>query len=86
MNIDVATEPLGKGSDGQDVYLKDIWPSNEEIRLAVESSLTPMMFKSRYSNVFLGRKNGGRLRAVKVRRMAGMRNRPMSPTRLTLSV
>ena len=56
MNIDITTEALGAGSDGKPVYLKDIWPSNEEIRKAVESSLTPEMFKSRYSNVFLGPK------------------------------
>ena len=56
MNIDITTESLGTGNDGRPVYLKDIWPSNEEIRAAVESSLTPEMFKSRYSNVFLGPK------------------------------
>ena len=56
MNIDITTEALGTGSDGKPVYLKDIWPSNEEVRKAVETSLTPDMFKSRYANVFLGPK------------------------------
>ena len=56
MNLDITTEPLGTGSDGKPVYLKDIWPSNEEVRQAVEQSLTPEMFKSRYANVFLGPK------------------------------
>jgi len=56
MNLDITTEPLGTGSDGKPVYLKDIWPSNEEVRKAVETSLTPEMFKSRYANVFLGPK------------------------------
>jgi aconitate hydratase len=56
MNLDITTEALGTGSDGKPVYLKDIWPSNEEVRQAVEQSLTPEMFKSRYANVFLGPK------------------------------
>ncbi|HEY0901254.1 MAG TPA: aconitate hydratase AcnA [Micavibrio sp.] len=56
MEADITTEPLGVGHDGKPVYLKDIWPSNEEVRQAVESSLTPEMFKSRYANVFLGPK------------------------------
>lgn len=56
MELDITTEALGVGSDGKPVYLKDVWPTNEEIRKAVESSLTPEMFKSRYANVFLGPK------------------------------
>lgn len=56
MNIDITTEALGTGKDGQPVYLKDIWPSNEEIQQAVAKHLTPDMFKSRYADVFLGPK------------------------------
>jgi aconitate hydratase len=56
MTIDLATEPLGIGKDGKPVYLKDIWASNEEIRQAVESSVTPQMFKTRYADVFKGPK------------------------------
>jgi aconitate hydratase len=54
MKIDVATQPLGKGKDGKDVYLKDIWPTNAEIKATVEKCLTPEMFKSRYADVFKG--------------------------------
>ncbi|MFA5592567.1 MAG: aconitate hydratase AcnA [Micavibrio sp.] len=54
MNVNVMTGSLGKDKEGRDVYLKDIWPSNREIRETVEQCLTPEMFKSRYSNVFLG--------------------------------
>jgi aconitate hydratase len=54
MKIDVATDPLGIGSDGKPVYLRDIWPTNAEIREIVDSRVTPEMFKSRYSNVFEG--------------------------------
>ncbi|WP_022727945.1 aconitate hydratase AcnA [Fodinicurvata sediminis] len=52
--IDVFKAPLGKGKDGQDVYLKDIWPSNHEIEEVLRKNLTPEMFRSRYSNVFEG--------------------------------
>ncbi len=48
------TEPLGKGSDGQPVYLRDIWPSNAEIEEVVRTSVTPQMFAERYGNVFAG--------------------------------
>lgn len=51
-DIDLKTEPLGKGSDGKDVYLKDIWPTKEEVDQAIESSVKPEMFASQYSNVF----------------------------------
>jgi aconitate hydratase len=56
MNIDLTKEPIGTGKDGKPVYLKDIWPSNEDVRKTVESCLTPAMFTARYSNVFLGPK------------------------------
>lgn len=55
LKVDIATESLGKGKDGKDVYLKDIWPTNAEISAAL-ASITPEMFKSRYGNVFEGPK------------------------------
>ncbi|MGE0740808.1 MAG: aconitate hydratase AcnA [Hyphomonadaceae bacterium] len=48
------TEPLGAGSDGKPVFLKDIWPSNAEIEQVVRASVTPQMFAERYGNVFAG--------------------------------
>lgn len=51
-DIDLATDPLGNDSDGNPVYLKDIWPSDDDVRAAVESSITPEMFESRYSGAF----------------------------------
>ncbi len=47
-------EPLGEGTDGAPVYLKDIWPSNQEVHETVEQALTPDMFRNRYANVFEG--------------------------------
>lgn len=53
-HMDIVNDPIGNGKDGQPVYLKDIWPTNEEIRKTVESCLTSDMFKSRYADVFKG--------------------------------
>ena len=54
MKIDITKDSLGKDKNGNDVYLKDIWPSNQEISQTMKSSITPAMFASRYSNVFEG--------------------------------
>lgn len=54
VNIDLTKEPIGKDQKGNDVYLKDIWPSSSEIQTEVSKNLTPEMFKSRYSDVFKG--------------------------------
>ncbi|MGE0361801.1 MAG: aconitate hydratase AcnA, partial [Vicinamibacterales bacterium] len=54
MNIDVTTEPLGTGKDGQPVYLKDIWPTEHEIQTAMLSSVTQQAFTSQYASVFEG--------------------------------
>ncbi len=51
---DITTEPLGKGRDGQPVYLKDIWPDSKEIAELIRTSLTPEMFEKRYADVFKG--------------------------------
>ncbi|MEM7711455.1 MAG: aconitate hydratase AcnA, partial [Pseudomonadota bacterium] len=51
---DLTTEPLGEGRDGHPVYLKDIWPTNRDIKDMVEGALSPDMFKARYGEVFEG--------------------------------
>ena len=56
MRVDLLNEPLGQDKDGNDVYLKDIWPTNVEIADVVRDSLTPAMFKDRYGDVFKGPK------------------------------
>ncbi|MFA5584379.1 MAG: aconitate hydratase AcnA, partial [Bacteriovoracaceae bacterium] len=52
--IDISKDPIGKGSNGQDVFLKDIWPTNAEIEAEINKCITPEMYKSRYSDVFKG--------------------------------
>ena len=54
MNVDLTTEPLGTGADGQPVYLKDIWPSGREIQEAVLGAVSSDMFKQQYASVFDG--------------------------------
>ena len=54
MDLDLTSEPLGTGSDGQPVYLADIWPSQEEVDAVVSSSISAEMFSSRYADVFAG--------------------------------
>ena len=53
-DIDLSTEPLGTGKDGQPVFLKDIWPSNKEIGDFIARTVGPEMFKHNYANVFAG--------------------------------
>ena len=52
VNIDLANEPIGFDQNNQPVYLKDIWPSSEEIKQAVAQAITPAMFRDKYENVF----------------------------------
>ena len=54
LQVDITTEPLGEGRDGQPVYLKDIWPSNSEIAALIRDCVTADMFASRYGDVFKG--------------------------------
>ncbi|HVX31652.1 MAG TPA: aconitate hydratase [Solirubrobacterales bacterium] len=54
MDIDITTEPLGEGTDGEPVYLRDIWPSAEEIKRVVGDSVAAEMFKRNYADVFAG--------------------------------
>ncbi len=52
VNIDLANDPIGTGTDGQPVYLKDIWPSSQEIKDAIKLAMNPSMFNDKYDNVF----------------------------------
>ncbi len=54
IKIDLARDPLGIGVNGHPIYLKDIWPSQEEINQAIKTYLTPEMFRKRYATVFEG--------------------------------
>ena len=57
IDLDLATEAIGAGKDGKPVYLKDIWPTNDEVAKAVEKSVTRAGFLKEYANVFAGDAN-----------------------------
>jgi aconitate hydratase len=63
VDIDLTTEPIGTGSKGEDVYLKELWPTDAEVADAVRASLSPDQFTTRYASVFDG---GERWDAVEV--------------------
>jgi aconitate hydratase len=54
VDIDLTTEPLGCDATNRDVYLRDIWPTQDEVREVVQSAVTPEVFAKNYANVFEG--------------------------------
>ncbi len=54
LNVNITEDPLGNDQDGNPVYLKDIWPSTEEITDLIRASITEEMFRGRYGDVFKG--------------------------------
>ncbi len=54
MNFDFETDPLGRDHDGNDVFLKDIWPAAEEVQSTIDSSISTEMFEHEYAGVFDG--------------------------------
>jgi aconitate hydratase len=62
LDIDITTEALGVGKNGEPVYLKDVWPSAQEVAAAVSASVDSAMFKKGYANVFAGDANWGAIK------------------------
>jgi len=54
VTTDFVSTPIGQGADGSDVYLKDIWPTNDEVRSVMDGAISREMFQSRYAGVFTG--------------------------------
>jgi aconitate hydratase len=54
VDVDLTSEPLGTDRDGKPVYLRDVWPTNEEVRAAIDRCVTPELFRKTYSEVFTG--------------------------------
>src|SRR3954449_9099522 len=92
MDIDLLDEPLGQGSDGEDVYLKDIWPTTEDVARLVEESVRSEMFTASYDEVFAGDERWNSLevpegdrfewdeRSTYVRRPSFLEDVPREPT------
>jgi aconitate hydratase len=65
VNLDLTKDPIGTGSDGKPVYLKDIWPTNEEVQAVVEKHVTQTQFQKSYADVFKGDANWQSIKAPK---------------------
>src|SRR4029453_18279555 len=63
-DIDLINEPIGVGSGGAQVFLKDIWPTNDEVRQTMSKSVLPQMFSSRYSNVFAANETWNKIKVA----------------------
>ena len=65
LKVNLSTDPLGQDTDGNDVYLKDIWPTNQEIHDTMRECLTAEMYRSRYENVFEGPEEWQKIESTK---------------------
>jgi aconitate hydratase len=74
--------PIGKDKDGADVYLRDIWPTNEEVRSLIDQHVNADMFKARYADVYKGDEHWRAVNVSAATPMPGMRPAPTSRTRL----
>jgi aconitate hydratase len=61
VDIDLTSEPLGKDAEGKAVYLRDVWPSEQEVRESVERAIRPEMFAKMYGNVWNGNEEWNRI-------------------------
>ncbi len=57
LSVNLNKDPLGHDPDGNAVYLKDIWPTSQEVRATIEQAVTPEMFRQQYADVFAGDKS-----------------------------
>ncbi|WP_088835035.1 aconitate hydratase AcnA [Paenibacillus tyrfis] len=63
VNIDLANDPIGYNQKNEPVYLKDIWPTSQEIQEAIQSAMSPALYREKYANVF---RSNERFNAIKV--------------------
>ncbi len=70
LDVDLTTEPLGTGSDGKPVYLKDIWPSDAEVQALMLRSIASQMFRDSYASVFKGDDNWANIKVPAGQRYA----------------
>ncbi len=61
--INLSKDPIAKDKNGKDVFLKDIWPTSQEVQDTMAKAITPAMFKSRYADVFKGDANWQKIQA-----------------------
>jgi len=78
IDIDLRKDAIGKGRDGQPVYMADIWPSQREIEELMQQSITSEMFSKSYAEVFQGDERWRGLAVPQARPMRGRRTPPIS--------
>lgn len=54
VDINLTTDPIGQDTEGNDVHLSDIWPTQEEVMTVIQNTLSPAMYRSQYGNVYTG--------------------------------
>ncbi len=64
VDIDLQNDPIGQGRDGADVYLRDVWPTTEEVAVEVKKSVRREMFAQQYAEVFQGDANWASIKAA----------------------
>ncbi len=65
ININLSNMPLGQSTEGKNIFLKDLWPTNYEINKILNSCLTPEMFKKRYQEIYEGDDNWKSIKSEK---------------------
>ena len=79
---DMVATPIGQGSDGADVYLQDIWPTNDEVASTMAANIDRGMFQARYADVYKGDKQWRAIDVTGIGHLSpGARAAPISPTR-----
>jgi aconitate hydratase len=68
MNLDITTDPIGTDRNGEDVFLKDIWPDEKEVRDAVAAHMSPSLFNGVYGNVYTGNQTWNEVKITKAKR------------------
>jgi aconitate hydratase len=68
MNKDITADPIGKNRNGDEVYLRDIWPSESEVLSVVEKSLSAQFFTGEYANVYTGNETWNNVKTTKAKR------------------
>ncbi|OQA45831.1 MAG: Aconitate hydratase [Chloroflexi bacterium ADurb.Bin325] len=64
LDIDLTQDPLGADAEGNPVYLRDLWPTQEEVRETIAASLRPEMFRQQYANVFSGNETWNKVKVT----------------------
>ncbi len=68
MNRDLTADPIAKNRNGEDVYLRDIWPRESEVQEVAEKSLSAQYFSSEYANVYTGNETWNRVKVAREKR------------------